>query len=236
MTKLRLQVDKLSSSYGSFQALFDVDLTLGPGEKLALIGANGAGKSTLLKTLAGLLPAPPGAVHHNGTCLSGRSAAAITSAGIALVPEGRRLFASLTVEENLKLGGHVSRPGMWNLEAVYALFPVLLEKRRQLAPMLSGGQQQMVAIGRALMANPDILLLDELSLGLAPVVVEDIYRALPRIIRQDVSVILVEQDIRRALAASDRFACMRAGRVVLEGRAAEADRDAIVAAYFGAGA
>jgi len=236
MTNLRLQIDKLSSSYGSFQALFDVDLTVGPGERLALIGANGAGKSTLLKTLAGLLPVPPGAVHHNGTCLSGRSAATITAAGIALVPEGRRLFASLTVEENLKLGGHVGRPGIWNLEAVYALFPVLLEKRHQLAPMLSGGQQQMVAIGRALMANPDILLLDELSLGLAPVVVEDIYRALPRIVQQDVSAILVEQDIRRALAASDRFACMRAGRIVLDGRSTEADRDAIVAAYFGAGA
>jgi len=232
----RLSVEGLSSFYGSFQALFGLDFDLAPGEVLALIGANGAGKSTLLKTLTGLLKAPPGCIHHNGECLSTRTPATITRAGIAMVPEGRRLFATLTVEENLLIGGHVRRAGVWSLEAVYDLFPALRAKRHQLGPQLSGGQQQMVAIGRALMANPDLLLLDELSLGLAPVVVEEIYRALPRIVGPGISAILVEQDITRALAVSDRYLCLRGGRVVLAGPSAGASTAAIIDAYFGVSA
>ena len=153
-----------------------------------------------------------------------------------MVPEGRRLFATLTIEENLLIGGQVKRPGPWNLQAVYDLFPVLHEKRRQLGPQLSGGQQQMVAIGRALMSNPDLLLLDELSLGLAPVVIEEIYRSYRAIVGEGVSAILVEQDISRALSVSDRFLCLRGGKVVLAGASADASHGAIVDAYFGVNA
>jgi branched-chain amino acid transport system ATP-binding protein len=233
MIEPRLQITALDSYYGTFQALFEVDVQIAPGEVLALIGANGAGKTTLLKTLAGLLDPPPGSIHHNGTCLSGRGSADITRAGIAVVPEGRRLFASLSVEENLLIGGQVRRAGPWTLEAVYELFPILRERRHHLGPQLSGGQQQMVALGRALMANPDLLLLDELSLGLAPVVIEEIYRAFRRIVGPGVSAILVEQDIKRALSVSDRYLCLRGGRVVLSGHSAQADRNAILDAYFG---
>ena len=229
-----LVVNGLDASYGAMRALFDVSFALRRGETLALIGANGAGKSTLLKCLVGLAPCKPDMVTFKGAPLGGLPADRIVARGVTLVPEGRRLFADLTVEENLRIGGRVGRKGPWSLESVYALLPALRERRRQMATSMSGGQQQMVAIGRALMSNPEILLLDEISLGLAPIIVEEIYAAFPRITGQEMGAILVEQDIGRALAVSDRFLCLREGRIVLQGASKGADRAAITAAYFGA--
>jgi branched-chain amino acid transport system ATP-binding protein len=228
-----LRVENLSSGYADFQALFDVSFDLHAGEALALIGANGAGKSTLLKTIVGLLPCAPQMLMHRGEKIGGLSADRIVRRGIALVPEGRRLFRSLSVEENLIIGGERGRAGEWSLERVYALFPILREKRRQPSTSLSGGQQQMVAIGRALMANPEIILFDEISLGLAPAIIKDIYAALPSITRTGVSAILVEQDVTRALGFAQSFVCLQEGRVSLAGKPADHSRANIVAAYFG---
>ena len=231
-----LVVDGLDASYGAMRALFGVSLALDRGETVALIGANGAGKSTLLKCLVGLLPCARKMVQLRGEAIGGLPADRIVARGLTLVPEGRRLFADLTVEENLRIGAQVGRKGPWTLEAVYELLPALKQRRRHLAPQISGGQQQMVAIGRALMGNPDILLFDEISLGLAPIVVEEIYAAFPRVIGRETGVILVEQDISRALAVSHRYLCLREGRIVLEGSSRTADREAINSAYFGADA
>jgi branched-chain amino acid transport system ATP-binding protein len=228
-----LEIDGLESFYGEFQALHGVSLRLEAGQVLSLIGANGAGKSTLLKTICGLVTARNGSVRWRGTELLGQAPNRIVAQGIALVPEGRRLFPSLSVEENLILGGKVARPGPWSLSAVYDLFPILREKRNAPSTALSGGQQQMVSIGRALMSNPDLILLDELSLGLAPVVIKDIYAQLPRITGSGMSAILVEQDVTRALSASSRFTCLAEGRIALTGTPGEHSRDAISAAYFG---
>ena len=227
-----LQIENLQSFYGDFQALHGVSLTLQQGEVLALIGANGAGKSTLLKTICGLVQAT-GSVRWKGAALLGQRPNLIVAQGIALVPEGRRLFPSLSVEENLILGGQVARPGPWSLKTVYDLFPILSEKRGQPSTSLSGGQQQMVSIGRALMSNPDLILLDELSLGLAPIVIKDIYAQLPRITGSGMSAILVEQDVTRALSAAGQFICLAEGRVSLQGQPGAFGRDAISAAYFG---
>ena len=228
-----LRIDNLSSGYADFQALFDVSFDLRAGEALALIGANGAGKSTLLKTIVGLLPCAPQMLMHRGDKIGGLSADKIVRRGIALVPEGRRLFRSLSVEENLVIGGERGRAGDWSLERVYGLFPILREKRQQPSTSLSGGQQQMVAIGRALMANPEIILFDEISLGLAPAVIKDIYAALPSITSTGVSAILVEQDVTRALGFAQSFVCLQEGRVSLAGKPADYSRADIVAAYFG---
>ncbi|UIJ83201.1 ABC transporter ATP-binding protein [Rhizobium leguminosarum] len=228
-----LSVENLSAFYGDAQALAGLSLTLARGEMLALIGANGAGKSTLLRSIVGLVPNRKGAIRLRGADITNVPAFGIVAQGIALVPEGRRLFPSLSVEENLLLGGKVGRPGDWNLNMVYDLFPILQEKRRAPSTSLSGGQQQMVAIGRGLMSNPDVLLLDEVSLGLAPVVIKDIYQLLPRITDNGLSVILVEQDVNRALGAADRFICMLEGRVSLEGRPDAFSREQITNAYFG---
>jgi branched-chain amino acid transport system ATP-binding protein len=228
-----LSVEGLEAFYGDFQALHGVSLTLQQGEVLALIGANGAGKSTLLKSICGLVKAKPGAITYRGQAIGGRPASDIVKLGIALVPEGRRLFPSLSVEENLVLGGQVKRPGPWSLEKIYGLFAILAEKRHAPATSLSGGQQQMVAIGRALMSNPDVLLLDELSLGLAPVVIKDIYAMLPSIVGKGMSAILVEQDVTRALASAQHFICMQEGRISLAGDPKAYTREQISAAYFG---
>jgi branched-chain amino acid transport system ATP-binding protein len=233
MAEPLLSLRNLSAGYGDFQALFDVSPDLGSGEVLALIGANGAGKSTLLKTIVGLIACRPGMVVYRGEAIGGAATDRIVRRGIALVPEGRRLFRSLSVEENLVIGGEHGRGGDWALERIYALFPVLRDKRGQPAPSLSGGQQQMVAIGRALMANPELILFDEISLGLAPAVIKDIYAALPAIVATGVSVILVEQDVTRALRIADRFVCLQEGRVSLAGRPGDYGRADIVAAYFG---
>ncbi|RWA56460.1 ABC transporter ATP-binding protein [Cupriavidus sp. UYMSc13B] len=228
-----LQTRSLAAGYGDFQALFGIDVEVGSAEVVALIGANGAGKSTFLKTVAGLLRPTAGQVLYKGTPIAGKPAAQIVGKGIALVPEGRRLFSSLTVEENLLLGAWSARPGRWNLDTVLDLFPALRERRHHPATALSGGQQQMVAIGRALMSNPELLMCDELSLGLAPVIVREIYAALPAIVAGGMSAIIVEQDVRLARQVSSRFYCFQEGRVSLAGASAEVSDEAIAQAYFG---
>jgi branched-chain amino acid transport system ATP-binding protein len=232
MTPL-LSTHKLSSFYGDFQALFGVDFEIHEGETVAIIGANGAGKSTLLKTIVGLLSASADAVRYQGESIGGAKPYAIVAKGIALVPEGRRLFPSLTVEENLVIGGQSGRSGAWSIDRVYGLFPVLRERRANPATDLSGGQQQMVAIGRALMSNPKLLLCDELSLGLAPLVIREIYQQLPEVLKKGVAAIIVEQDINQALAVADRVYCLQHGRVALTGSARELAKEQISEAYFG---
>jgi len=228
-----LETRGLQAFYGDFQALFGIDLALEAGQTVAIIGANGAGKSTILRSIAGQLGAAPGQVLHRGRPIGGLSADRIVARGIALVPEGRRLFPSLSVEENLLMGGYARRPGPWSLQRVYGLFPVLAERRASPATALSGGQQQMAAIGRALLANPDLLLCDEISLGLAPTVIADVYAVLPEIKAQGTALVLVEQDINRALAAADYVFCLIAGRISLRGAPAALTREQIRAAYFG---
>jgi len=228
-----LQLDEVDVFHGDLQAVFGVSLRVEAGEALALIGANGAGKSTLLRAITGLTPARRGTLCVDGQMLGGLSAERIAALGIALVPEGRQLFPSLSVEENLLMGTLARRPGRWTLATVYALFPVLREFRQRPATLLSGGQQQMVAIGRALMANPKLLLCDELSLGLAPLVVEEIYRAFSRIREDGLAIVLVEQDVARACAVSDRLVCLLKGRVTMSGPSQGQPRERIAAAYFG---
>jgi branched-chain amino acid transport system ATP-binding protein len=228
-----LEVEGLDAFYGDFQALFGVSLAVAAGQAVAIIGANGAGKSTLLKSIAGLLRAPPEAIRFDGAAIGGSPAFAIAARGIALVPEGRRLFPSLTVEENLRIGGQLGRKGPWTLARVYRLFPVLAERARMPSLSLSGGQQQMVAIGRALMANPKLILCDEISLGLAPIVVRDIYAAMPSVLAEGISLVIVEQDIAQALKAAGQVYCLQEGRVALQGAASALTRQQIAAAYFG---
>ncbi len=228
-----LEVRAIDAFYGDFQALFGVSLTVNAGEVVAVIGANGAGKSTLLKTIAGMMPPRRGDILFDGDAIGGAPAFSVVKRGIALVPEGRRLFPSLTVEENLKIGGQSRRAGPWTLSRVYELFPVLGERRDLPAPALSGGQQQMAAIARALMANPRLLLCDEISLGLAPIVVRDIYAQLPAIVGEGLSLIVVEQDIAQALKAARQVYCLQEGRIALQGLANELTRESISAAYFG---
>ncbi|NKJ40144.1 branched-chain amino acid transport system ATP-binding protein [Rhizobium sp. SG570] len=213
--------------------MFGVDLTLCRGEVLALIGANGAGKSTLLKAITGLVPCRSEMVRLHGKEIGGQRPDRIARGGIALVPEGRRLFRSLTVEENLVIGGERAQKGKWSLDRIYSLFPILAERRKNPGTALSGGQQQMVAIGRALMANPEVILFDEISLGLAPVVIKDIYAVLPTIVESGVSAILVEQDVSRALSVAHRFVCMQEGKVSLAGEPSQFSRAEVTAAYFG---
>jgi branched-chain amino acid transport system ATP-binding protein len=228
-----LSVRGLDAYYGDFQALFGVSMQAMRGEAIAVIGANGAGKSALLKSIAGLLPARRDAIAFDGVPIGGLPAHAVAARGIALVPEGRGLFPSLSVEENLLIGGQLGRPGPWTLQSVYALFPALAERRTLPSTALSGGQQQMAAIGRALMSNPDLLLCDEISLGLAPIVVRDIYARLPAILGHGTAIVLVEQDVVQALKAAQRVYCLQEGRVALSGAAKDLSRDQIAAAYFG---
>jgi branched-chain amino acid transport system ATP-binding protein len=228
-----LEVRAVDAFYDDFQALFGVSLTVSAGEVVAVIGANGAGKSTLLKSIAGMMPPRRGDIVFDGQPVGGAPAFDVLRRGIALVPEGRRLFPSLTVEENLLIGGQSARPGPWSLARVYDLFPVLAERRHLPAPSLSGGQQQMCAIARALMSNPRLLLCDEISLGLAPIVVRDIYARLPAIVAEGLSLVVVEQDIAQALKAAAQVYCLQEGRIALQGKAAELTRESISAAYFG---
>jgi branched-chain amino acid transport system ATP-binding protein len=228
-----LEVRELTAFYGDFQALFGVSLNVAPGAVVAIIGANGAGKSTLLRSVAGLMPARRDAIVFDGEPIGDLPAYRVVARGIALVPEGRRLFPSLTVEENLLIGGQVGRPGPWRLERIYELFPRLAERRGFPSAALSGGEQQMVALGRALMSNPKLLLCDEISLGLAPIVIRDIYARLPSITAEGTSLVIVEQDIAQALAAASQVYCLQEGRVAFAGAAHEATREAVAAAYFG---
>jgi len=228
-----LEVSRLDAFYGDFQALFGVDLMVDEGEVLAIIGANGAGKTTLMRSISGLTGNKAGMVRYRGEAIGALRADEVATKGIALVPEGRQLFPSLSVEENLIIGGQTGRKGHWSLEAVYKLFPILSERRAQQSTSLSGGQQQMVAIGRALMANPDLILFDEISLGLAPIIIKDIYEALPGIIGTGMSALIVEQDISKALAVSSRVYCLQEGRISLQGSSATVSREDIARAYFG---
>lgn len=228
-----LEVDSLDVHYGDLQATFGVSFAVERGQVLALIGANGAGKSTLLNAIVGLVPARAGSVRFEGKTLAGMPAEQIARLGIAMVPEGRMLFPSLNVEENLLMGSVTRRAGAWDLASVYALFPMLERLRRRPATQLSGGQQQMVSIGRALMANPRLLLCDELSLGLAPVIVDEIYLAFERIRADGLSIVLVEQDVARACRAAERMVCLLKGRVTLAGPVAGVSHGEIAAAYFG---
>ena len=228
-----LHVDGIDAYYGDFQALFGVSLKVEPGQVVAVIGANGAGKSTLLRCISGLMHPRRGDIMFEGDSIGSRPAFAVLKRGIAMVPEGRRLFPSLSVEENLLIGGQSKRPGPWNLKRIYELFPILAERRHQPAPTLSGGQQQMAAIARALMSNPRLLLCDEISLGLAPIIVRDIYAQLPNIVGEGISLIIVEQDIVQALKAASHVYCLQEGRIALDGAAGSLTREAISAAYFG---
>jgi branched-chain amino acid transport system ATP-binding protein len=231
-----LSTQNLTAHYGDFQALFGVDIELGEAETIAIIGANGAGKTTLMRSIAGVLRNDPKAVFYDGTPIGTQPADEIMSQGVAMVPEGRKIFPSLSVEENLLIGTYGRKiKGHWTLDTVYELFPILGERRNTPGTALSGGQQQMVAIGRALMSNPRVLLCDEISLGLAPVVIKDIYQAIPQIKTAGASLIVVEQDIAQAMAVADRVYCMMEGRITLTGTPDSLSRDDIHDAYFGAG-
>jgi branched-chain amino acid transport system ATP-binding protein len=230
-----LEVRDLSVHHGQLQALHSVSLAVPAGSVHAMIGANGAGKSTLLRTIAGLHHPTTGSILLDGTDVTGLRPEQRVAAGIAMVPEGRRLFPTLTVEENLLVGLTSARPGPWTIEGVYDLFDWMRERRRQHAAQLSGGEQQAVAIGRALVANPKVLLLDELSLGLAPVVVRRIYGLLPQLLASGMTVLLVEQDVSQALGVAAVVHCLLEGRITLEGEPAGLTPAQIEGAYFGAG-
>jgi branched-chain amino acid transport system ATP-binding protein len=228
-----LQTRGLEAGYGDFRALFGIDFHIAPGETVAVIGSNGAGKTTFLRCLLGVVQASAGEIMLEGERINRLPPHLIARRGIAMVPEGRCLFRSLTVEENLLVGLCARRSGPWTLESVYALFPALAERRRQFARTLSGGQQQMVAIGRALLANPRMLLCDEISLGLAPVVTRDFYAKLPQIRSGGMALVIVEQDINQALSVADRMYCFQEGRVPLTGPTHSVERERILSAYFG---
>ena len=228
-----LEVRDLTVHHGQLRALDHVSLRVFPGEVYAIIGANGAGKSTLLRTISGLHRATEGSVLFDGKDLTGVRPERRATQGIVMVPEGRRLFGSLTVEENLKVGATYARQGQWTIERVYELFGWMRDRRRQLTAQLSGGEQQSVAIGRALVANPRVLLFDELSLGLAPVVVQRIYAMLPQILATGLTILLVEQDVSQALRVASHIQCLLEGRTTLEGRPADVTPEQVEAAYFG---
>lgn len=228
-----LTVDNIEVFYGEFQALFGVSMAVEKGETVAIIGANGAGKTTLMRAIAGQLIPASGDIAYQGASISTKTAFEMNRLGVALVPEGRKIFPSMTVEENLQIGGYANRSGEWTLEKLYDLFPILKERRSNGGTDLSGGQQQMVAIGRALMSNPDLILMDEISLGLAPVVVKDIYNVVSDVAKRGTTIVLVEQDVNRGLEAADRVYCMLEGKVSLSGRPDELSREDISKAYFG---
>ena len=228
-----LEVRNLTVRHGYLQAVTNVSLTVSAGETMAIIGANGAGKSTLLRSIAGLHQPSGGTVLLAGQAVTRMRAHARVRDGVVLVPEGRRLFPSLSVEENLLVGTASRRPGSWNLDRVFQLFSWMADRRHEPTVHLSGGEQQAVALGRALMANPRVLLLDELSLGLAPTVVRRIYGVLPELVAGGMAVLLVEQDVAQALRVADRFQCLLEGRTTLEGTPADATPAKIEAAYFG---
>jgi branched-chain amino acid transport system ATP-binding protein len=228
-----LSVERLEARYGQLQAVRGVSLSIEPAETVALVGANGAGKTTLLRAIAGAHRIVAGRIAFKGEDISLRSPHARAALGLALVPEGRRLFARLTVEENLLLARSAGRTGAWTLDAVLEVFPNLKPRRRSLAGALSGGEQQATAIGRALMMNPELLLLDEVSLGLAPVVVDRLYVQLEALKSSGVAMLLVEQDLKRAMATASRAICMLEGAIAIEGPTAALTREEVTEAYFG---
>jgi branched-chain amino acid transport system ATP-binding protein len=229
----RLSVEGLDVRHGLLQAVKDVSFAVGQGETVALVGANGAGKTTLLRAIAGAHLPSGGRIVFDATDVTAMPSYKRVGSGIALVPEGRRLFAQMTVEENLLLARSAGRPGAWTIDAVMETFPQLKRRRGAKAGNLSGGEQQATAIGRALMTNPEVLLLDEVSLGLSPIAVEQVYASLTSLIKSGTTCIIVEQDLNRAIAVADRVICMLEGRIVLEGRSAQLSREKITKAYFG---
>ncbi|MBW4439319.1 MAG: ABC transporter ATP-binding protein [Pleurocapsa minor GSE-CHR-MK-17-07R] len=228
-----LSVQSIESYYGQFQALSGISIAVEEGQTVAIIGANGAGKSTLMKAIAGVHPPTKGAIQFRGKPISGSSAYALVQQGIAMVPEGRRIFPSLTVEDNLLVGAYSGRKGQWTLDKVYELFPILKERRKNGGTDLSGGQQQMVAVGRALMSNPELILMDEVSLGLAPIVVNEIYEVIRRIAALGTTILLVEQDVSRGLREASYVYCLLEGRISLEGKPSDLKKEEISRAYFG---
>ena len=238
MTPL-LTVERLEAGYGDLRVLRGVDLEVHEGEVVSVVGANGAGKTTLLNTIAGTVPAMAGRVILDGEEISGRPAHSIVARGLALVPEGRRLFPFLTVRENLRLGAYHTAARQRHdetLQEVLALFPILAERRDQLAGSLSGGEQQMCALGRGLMSRPKVLMLDEPSLGLAPIIVEQVFALIPTLVERGVTVLLVEQNVAEALELSTRANVLEQGRITLSGTGTEFLKDErLRAAYLGAG-
>jgi branched-chain amino acid transport system ATP-binding protein len=228
-----LEVRDLVVHHGQLRALSGISLQVFPGEVYAIIGANGAGKSTLLRTIAGLHHPSAGSIRYDGKDVTGLRPEKRAGAGIVMVPEGRRLFPSLTLEENLKVGATYARKGPWTIAQVYDLFPWMKDRRGQRTAQMSGGEQQSVAIGRALVANPRMLLLDELSLGLAPVIVQRIYGMLPQILASGVTILLVEQDVSQALRVATHLQCLLEGHTTLEGRPSDVTAEQVEAAYFG---
>ncbi|MEA3185312.1 MAG: branched-chain amino acid transport system ATP-binding protein [Ilumatobacteraceae bacterium] len=233
MTDSLLDVERLDVGYGDFQALFGIDLHVAEAETVSIIGANGAGKSTLLKAIVGLVQPMRGDIRYGGTSIASTPAHKRVAQGIALVPEGRRIFPSLTVEENIIIGGDVGRPGPWTKQRVLDAFPLLTRLLNRNGEGLSGGERQTLAIARALMANPRLLLLDEVSLGLAPIVVRQVYEAVPVIKAEGTTVLIVEQDVNQALAVADRFYCLLEGRIALSGVPGSVPKEQITQAYFG---
>ena len=216
-----LAISRLDAFYGDFQALFDVSLRVGEGEVVAIVGSNGAGKSTLLKSIAGQIATRPDAIHFDGAPIGGERTHLLLRRGISLVPEGRRLFPSLSVEENLLIGGEHGRKGPWTLARVFALFPRLEERRAQSAGTLSGGEQQMLAIGRALMTNPRLLILDEATEGLAPLIRQDIWNCLSALRAQGLSILVVDRNLDALMRLADRHNVVEKGRVVWSGTSGE---------------
>jgi branched-chain amino acid transport system ATP-binding protein len=231
-----LEVQALSAGYGDFQALFDVGVHVEEGETVSMIGANGAGKSTLMRAICGSIKPMQGELRYEGKTLGNMRADKRVAIGISLVPEGRKIFPSLSVDENLRIGGYLGRKGPWTRSRVYETFPILGRLASRSGARLSGGEQQTLAIGRALMANPRLLLLDEVSLGLAPIVVKQVYEAIPAIKSNGTAVLIVEQDVNQALSVADRVYCLLEGRLALSGTPSELTQDQITAAYFGIGA
>lgn len=228
-----LQVDSIDIRYGQFRAVHSLSLTVGQGEVVALIGANGAGKTTLLRTLAGAHRPTAGTIQFKGDDITALPAQERVARGLVLVQEGRRLFPEMTVTENLLLGATCGRPGDWTLDRVFETFPNLVKRRHARASGLSGGEQQATAIGRALMANPDLMILDEVSLGLSPLVVDQVYASLGAILGSGTTIVIVEQDLSRAMGVASRALCMLEGAIVLDRPMAQVTRDEITDAYFG---
>ena len=228
-----LSIENLDVRYGQFKAVRSVSLKVGAGEVVAMIGANGAGKTTLLRTLAGAIRPAGGRILFKDKDVTAMSAHERVKSGMVLVPEGRRLFARMTVEENLQLGGLVKRGGDWTVDRIFSIFPNLVKRRHAKTGTLSGGEQQATAIGRALMTNPDVIFFDEISLGLSPLVVDQVYASLAELLKSGVTVVLVEQDLKRAMAVAGRAICMLEGQVVLDRPMAQTSRDEITEAYFG---
>lgn len=228
-----LSVENVDASHGLLRAVRDVSLHVEEGKVLALVGANGAGKTTLLRTISGAHRADRGRILFDQNDVTWVATHRRARMGIGLVPEGRRLFPGLTVEENLLVAGRYAREGAWSVDAVLEAFPLLRPLRSTRASALSGGEQQATAIGRALMTNPRLLLLDEVSLGLAPQAVDAVYRSIDTLIGGGATVLLVEQDLSRAMSVAHRIACMLEGSVVLEGLPGDLSREQVTEAYFG---